>query len=331
MICSVSPLRMSFVGGGSDIPEFYSKNSGCVVSTSINKSIYILIKSRFEEGIRLSYSKTENASNYKEIEHMLVRSALGWYDFKHNLEIVSMADIPSSGTGLGSSSSFSVALINGLNTYYKIPKSLEELAESACKLEIEECSQPIGKQDQYAATYGGLRIYEFHKDGKVSNRKLKSSDSFKKTFDSQIMMFYLGSGRSASNILKKQIENLKFNDKEKSLIHMVNLSYEFANAYEAEDINELSKILNENWHEKKKLQSGISSSQIDDIYSFAIKHGALSGKLLGAGGGGFLMFFVPKNKQEHLKNALSKLRYFEIKPSDLGARIINMENIKYGE
>ena len=175
MICSVSPLRMSFVGGGSDIPEFYSKNSGCIVSTSINKSIYILIKSRFEEGIRLSYSKTENASNYKEIEHMLVRSALGWYDFKHNLEIVSMADIPSSGTGLGSSSTLTVGLIKGLSQFKGIKLQRRDLAKLAYNIERKKLKLDGGWQDQIIAAYGGIQRIRIDKKGNFQTNKINIS------------------------------------------------------------------------------------------------------------------------------------------------------------
>ena len=213
MIVTKTPLRMSFVGGGSDLPSFYKEHGGAVISSTIDSYVYLIIKKRFEEGIRVSYSKTENVNSLESIEHPLVRNALKLNNIRQNLEIISVADIPSSGTGLGSSSSFSVGLIKGLNILKNIKINKSDLAETACKLEIDICKSPIGKQDQYAASFGGLRVYKFNSDETVDVEKLKISNDLKLKLNDEILSFYIGGSRSANKILSNQQSELKKNKK----------------------------------------------------------------------------------------------------------------------
>ena len=329
MILSKTPLRMSFVGGGSDLPSFYKNSEGAVLSSAINKFVYVVVKDRFEAGIRLSYSITENVENISKIEHPLVRNALKMLEINHNLEIVSMADIPSSGTGLGSSSSFSVGLIKALLAFQERSISTSELAEMACNLEINLCKSPIGKQDQYAAAFGGLRVYQFHADDTVSEEPVILNGSTKEALSKQTIAFYVGGAREANAILKQQSVELSNRNKFKSMKQMVELVWVLKSELEAGSLVNFGRILHENWELKRSLSDGITNSRVDDIYNNAIACGALGGKLLGAGAGGFMMFHVPsKEVRLRVKKKLHKLREVDLSPIQTGATIIiNQEKV----
>ena len=318
MIITKTPLRMSYVGGGSDLPSHYRKHGGAVLSAGIDKYIYILVKNRFEKGIRLSYSQTENVSKVDQISHPLVRNALDMLEVREDIEIISSADIPASGTGLGSSSSFSVGLIKALLEYKKITETTESIAELACKLEIDICCNPIGKQDQYAAAFGGLNVFVFNQDDSVKIKKVKCSNKTIQNLNEETLAFYIGGKRSANEILKEQSEEIKKTEKLEAMKKMVDLVWVLKKEFESNSTEDFGAILHENWIIKRDLSKGISSSYINEVYNVAINSGATGGKLLGAGGGGFMIFHAPSEISKlKIRKNLEKLREvkFNIEPS----------------
>lgn len=323
MIIIKTPLRMSYVGGGSDLSSYYLEHGGAVISSAVNKYVYVIIKKRFEQGIRLSYSITENAKSRFDIKHPYVKHALNYFDIDDDLEIVSIADIPSSGTGMGSSSSFSVGLLKGLSVYKGLQLSDKALAELACHLEIDLCGNPIGKQDQYAAVFGGLKIYEFNKDSSVSISSLACDYRFISQLNSETIAFYLGGLRDANKILKKQSEDLQKESKAKAMKGMVDLVWELRREFESNSLDNFGAILHENWLLKKSLSEGISNNVIDEIYKTAREQGATGGKLLGAGGGGFMIFHAPSDDvRVKISNKLNKLKEVKLEVEQAGASLI---------
>jgi len=312
MIITRTPFRVSLCGGGSDLPSFYEKNGGCVISTTINKYMYITVHTSFQEELTvLKYSKTETVKEIKDIEHPIFKQCLRDFKIK-GVEITSIADIPQ-GTGLGSSSSFTVGLLNALSCYKRKFVTKEELANRACQVEIEELGNTIGKQDQYAASYGGLNYYQFNQDGTVYVEPvLMPKEAFHKLEDNLIMM-YVGGVHSASDILKEQSKNISSGDKEKNLKKMCELTKKLKKELENGNVDALGEILHESWLLKKTMASGISNPMIDECYEIARKNGALGGKLLGAGGGGFLLFYVPKEKQKKVIESLPQLKRLDFK------------------
>lgn len=323
MILTKTPLRMSYVGGGSDLPSYYREFGGAVLSTAINKYIYIIIKSRFEEGIRISYSETENVTHRNNIKHPLVRNALEMIELDDHVEIISAADIPSSGTGLGSSSSFSVGLIKAILAYKGQSQSKNEIANLACQLEIEKCNNPIGKQDQYAATFGGLKVYKFNQDDSVSIENIDCSSHTINELNDQTIAFYIGGDRDANAILKQQSIDLKQDKKTNNMKRMVDLVWDLKREFESQSVENFGAILNENWQLKRELTSKVSSTYIDDLYKTAIKNGATGGKLLGAGGGGFMIFHAPSDKiRSAVRSKLCKLREVKFNVEPKGSNVI---------
>ena len=322
MIISRTPFRMSYVGGGTDIKEFYKEETGAVLSTSIDKYMYVSVHSKFDAGIRIAYSRTEEVNFLHEIEHPLVRETLKLLELKGGLEITSTADIPGKGTGLGSSSSYTVGLINALSAHNNISISPQSLAEKACEVEILKCGEPIGKQDQFAAAFGGLKLYEFMPNDKVIVSPVLCSSEFKDLMNDNTLIFYTGKLRSASKILQEQTRVSNEKDKRLTLRRMAKLAYDFKLSIESNDLNSLGNMLHENWNLKKTLTKEISNSFIDEIYGNAISSGALGGKLLGAGAGGFMMFIAPKNKHQGIIKSLSKLRLINFKLESSGSKII---------
>lgn len=321
MIGTRTPFRMSFVGGGSDLKEFYSRSPGCVVSTTINKYMYIFIHKFFDDRIQVKYSKTELVDRIEEIKHPIVREALKKFDLR-GIDINSIADIPA-GTGLGSSSSYTVGLLHALYSYAGQHVSAEILAREACELEIDILKEPIGKQDQYAAAYGGLNIIRFFPKGEVEVEPVIMEPEVYNQLQDNLLLFYTGTTRSASDVLNDQKHNL-INEQTKfdSLVRMTEL-VENANRNLCEsDLEGFGKTLDENWQLKKSLSNKISDTDIDNIYSMAKKNGAIGGKLLGAGGGGFLLFYCRKENQDALRRALSGLREIKFKFDSIGTKVI---------
>ncbi len=323
MIISRTPLRMSFTGGGSDIPSYYQKFGGAVVSTAIDKYVYVNVNKKFDNGIRVGYSKNEEVSTVQEIEHRLVRASMEYLGLEGGVEITTIADIPSRGTGLGSSSSFTVGLLHALNAFMGRYTSSEQLSLDSCYIEIDRCGEPIGKQDQYAAAYGGFNLIKFNQNDTVVVSPIICKHDTIKKIESNTLVFYTGITRSASNLLKQQsIEVGEQINKQKIMHRMVELSYILADELRKDNADAFGEILHENWLLKKSLIDGISSHEIDIWYEMARQAGAVGGKILGAGAGGFLMVYAPEKSHEAIKKALSMLRQMPVSFDPLGSRII---------
>lgn len=323
MIISRTPLRMSFVGGGSDLPGFYRQHGGAVVSTAVKKYVYVTVNEKFDESIRVSYSKTEEVSSVSEIQHKIVRETLTHVGIKGGIEITSIADIPSRGTGLGSSSAFTVGLLNALSAFKTNFASAESLAKEACRIEIEICGEPIGKQDQYASAFGGLNFIQFNEDDTVFTNPIICKRETVETLQENTLVFYTGLTRSASSLLKVQDENLKQSaEKREAMKKMVKLAFEMRDALQQNSLDGFGETLHENWLLKKSMTDGVTSEQIEDWYSQARKAGAAGGKLLGAGQGGFLMFYAPKEKHRDVASALKNLRQVRFGFEPEGSKII---------
>lgn len=322
MIITRTPFRVSLCGGGSDLPAYYEKNGGCVISTTINKYMYITSHPSFDKKTTvLRYSKTETVHNLDDIEHVYFRQCLKEEGLE-GLEITSIADVPQ-GTGLGSSSSFTVGLIKNLKCYKREYISDADVAKMACEMEIEKLGNPIGKQDQYAAAFGGLNFYQFNKDGSVDVEPvLLSHDKFKQ-LEKNLIMLYVGGEHSASEILKEQSKNMvSAADKEAGQKRIVELTHELKYELEHNNIDAVGIILDENWKIKKTLASGISNPQFDEWYERAIKAGATGGKILGAGGSGFFLFYVPEENQKRFREEMKDLPEMEFKFDHQGTTVI---------
>ncbi len=320
MIITKTPFRVSFCGGGSDISTFYREHGGCVLSTSINRYMYVSIHPYFnEEQTALKYSKTEIVNDIKKIKHSIFKCVLNEMDVK-GVEITSTADVPS-GTGLGSSSAFTVGLLHSLFCYKGKYVSKPELARLACEVEIEKLGNPIGKQDQYASACGGLNLISFHEDDTVSVEPVILRPETLQELQDNILVFYTGLTHDANKILSEQKENSKEADKTKNLIRMCELAREMKRSLENNNLSNFGAILDEGWQKKKELASGIANPQIEDMYNFAMENGASGGKLLGAGGGGFLLFYCEKYKQKQLMEQM-KLRQFPIKFEHDGTSVV---------
>ncbi len=320
MIITKTPLRVSFTGGGTDMADFYANHGGgAVVSSAINKYIYITVNPKFDNKIRISYSKTEIVDTVDELNHEIARAALKMAGISGGIEITSIADIPA-GTGLGSSSTFTVGLLNALYTYAGKILSPAEMAERACQIEIDILGHPIGKQDQYAAAFGGMNHFAFNPDGSVTRTQIVLNDSDKRIMSRKLMFFYTGITRSADNILNEQKANIS----DKVMI----MSYMRAQANKMRDtlINDgftedFGLMLLEGWQYKKHLASHITDPQISEYYDKALDAGAIGGKLLGAGGGGFLLFYCDEWFQPNVEDALG-LRRMDFRFTKNGSKVI---------
>lgn len=322
MIVSKTPFRMSFVGGGSDIASYYRDEIGAVLSTSINRYMYICVNPKFDRRIRLNYSRTEEVDVASEIEHPLVREALQFLGISSGIEISSLADIPSYGSGLGSSSSYTVGLLHALHAYCQNSPSKSELARQACEIEIDRCGEPIGKQDQFAAAMGGLNYIQFNPDDTVDVQPVNCSEQTLNAFQKRTLVFYTGRGRSASAVLAEQYQNMKAVDSKSLVRRMVELAGQMRDSIEIGHLDEIGPQLDENWHLKRQLAAGITDSQINEWYEKGIKAGASGGKLLGAGNGGFIMFYAPLDAHEEIRGALSDLRQVDFGFDRDGTNII---------
>ena len=294
MIIARSPLRITLGGGGTDLPSYYEEREGFLISAAIDKYVYITLHETFEKGYFLKYSKFERCEEIDEIQHPIIREALKLLDWKKPcLELCSMADIPA-GTGLGSSSSFTTALLRALHTMQGNIVSTRTLAEEACEIEMNRLKEPIGKQDQYIASYGGITCMNFHRDGYVWVDPLRISDEALYNLEDNLILYFTGFSRSAGNILKEQNDKSKEHNEEmlKNLDFVKDLGYQSKNALEKGDLDTFADIMNVHWQYKKKRSGGMSNPQIDEWYELALANGAQGGKMIGAGGGGFLMFYV---------------------------------------
>jgi D-glycero-alpha-D-manno-heptose-7-phosphate kinase len=318
MFISKTPLRISFVGGSSDIIRKGMKRPGRVISTTINKYIYVIINKRYDNNFRISYSENEFVNNVKKIRHDHIREVLLLKNIRHGIEVVTIADIPSSGSGLGSSSALTVGLLKVLNSYLNIKQSKYQLAMDAYKIEKKILKKTLGYQDHFNAVFGGLRRYIFYKSNKVKNKKI-ADKNITKLFKDNILLFHSGINRSAEKILKK-IKKKKNNIFIDSL---AKLTFEFEKELEIMNIKKISYLLDKNWEIKKKLSEDITNKNIDNIYNSAKKNGALGGKILGAGGGGYLLFLCYKSKRDKIIKSLKKLaEHVSIKYESEGTKII---------
>ncbi|HLO57544.1 MAG TPA: hypothetical protein VK179_02290 [Bacteroidales bacterium] len=322
MIITRTPFRVSFVGGGSDMEAFYTRCPGAVLSTSINKYMYISSHRFFFPGqLRVKYSETETVNTIDELKHPLLKEAMRKAGVKSGIEISSIADIPS-GTGMGSSSSFTVGLLHCLYAVKRQYVTHEQLAREACQIEIEILGEPIGKQDQYAAAFGGLNIIHFNSDGNVVVEPLYIKNEVYRNLQQNLVMFYVGNQRKASDILSEQKKNVSQEDKFNILKSMVGLVGDLRNSLYSGELESFGEILHENWILKQKLASQISNSQIDEIYKAGLNAGATGGKLLGAGGGGFMLFYCDESKQQKLLDDLKPLEKFDFAFDREGSKVI---------
>jgi D-glycero-alpha-D-manno-heptose-7-phosphate kinase len=318
---------MSFVGGGSDLPAYYRRFGGAVVSTAINKFVYITVNEKFDHRIRVSYSKTEEANSVARVKHPLVREAMKMLGIEGGIEITSIADIPSKGSGLGSSSSFTVGLLHAFHAWSGRYASAEQLAIEACQIEIEHCGEPIGKQDQFAAAYGGLNFIQFNPDESVSVAPILCKRETIERLQENIIVFYTGITRSASAILKNQQAGVALQKKKQKMLgRMVELSHQVKAELQKNNLDAFGEIIHTNWELKKGLAQEISTSIIDDWYYKARQNGAVGGKLLGAGTGGFLMFYAPRDRHEAIARALGNLRQINMRFEPQGSKIIFVHN-----
>jgi D-glycero-alpha-D-manno-heptose-7-phosphate kinase len=294
MIITRSPLRITFGGGGTDLPSYYREHEGFLIAGAIDKYVYITLHDTFQQELILKYSKMERVKTLNEVQHPIVREALAMVGYEElRLEITSMADIPA-GTGLGSSGSFTTALLKALFYHKKHLVHPSELAEKACEIELDRLREPIGKQDQYIAAYGGITCFRFLKDGKVEAWPAKISRETLYNLEDHLLLFYTGTTRSASVILKDQDDRSKSNDKSmlENLHFTKSLGLESLKVLESGDLREFARLMDVHWQRKKERSGGMSNQMINDCYELAMKNGALGGKLIGAGGGGFLMFYT---------------------------------------
>ncbi len=324
MIISKAPVRISLGGGGTDLASYYSKFGGFLIAGAIDKYIYICINRRFERSIKLSYSKTEVVEGVDQVRHKIFREALRLAGIANQVELASIADVPAN-CGLGSSSSFTVALLTALRSYTRDLTNLRDLAEEACRIEIDLLQNPIGKQDQYMAAFGGVTALTFEKDGTVIVEPLKLPNGKLVELEYNIALFYTGIERSASEILASQNQKtLEDNQAVIERLHGIKqIGLETRRLFEQGDIDSFGELLNQHWNTKKKLSSAISNPFIDEAYAEALKAGALGGKIMGAGGGGFFMFYCPGTKAQVIQRLTAMgLRYFPFRFDFEGAKIV---------
>ncbi len=321
MIIVQTPLRISFAGGGTDLKDFWANEEGWVASSAIDKYVYVIVKERFDDKIYVNYSEKEIVDSVDDIQHELVREAMKITGVTYGVEITTLADIPSEGgSGLGSSSSVTVGLLNAFYAFKGIQQPAEVLAQQACEIEIDILGKPIGKQDQYIAAYGGLRFFKFLKNGKVEVEKLPVYNENYRRLGSNLMLFYTGITRSADVILKQQKSNTM-----DRIEYLRKIKYQAAEVREyllMNQFDQVGHVLRKTWEYKKQLANGITLPEIETMYERALEAGALGGKISGAGGGGFLLLYCPREKQNHVREALKNYREFPFLLEQDGSKVI---------
>jgi D-glycero-alpha-D-manno-heptose-7-phosphate kinase len=320
MIITQTPLRIGLLGGGTDLPSYYLKQGGRVLNCALDKYVYVIVKQRFDDEIYINYSRKEIVSRVGDIEHALVREAMLMTGVTRGVEITTLADIPSSGSGLGSSSSVTVGLLHALSAYQGRQVSAKELAEWACTVEIERCGKPIGKQDQYIAAFGGIRDIRFGPGDKVVADDIGLSPADRRALQQQIMLFYTGVTREANPILAEQNANVEATRPQLDLLR--DLAGFAAERLREGDVDAIGPAVRESWEAKRKLASGVSNEQIDFAVSRALDAGATGAKVTGAGGGGFLLVICPIERQRAVRESLAEMREFPVKLDHLGSRVV---------
>lgn len=314
MIITRTPFRLTLGGGGTDLPSYYSRHGGFIFAAAINKYMFINInRPVVDKKVRVKYTKTEIVENREELQHEIAREAMRIMDIENSIEIISLADVPA-GTGLGSSSCYSVGLLNGLHTIKRKYILLKQLAEEACDLEINRLKKPIGKQDQYMATFGGLTVLEIDKNGSVEVHSAKISDSTIDDLNRNILMFYTSTFRSADEILVEQNAGAlaQKSDVIESMHFIKDIGFKILDAVESGNVTKIGQMFDQHWQYKKRISTKISNSYFDEIYKLAIDNGAIGGKIAGAGGGGFFIFYVEEN-QKKLREAMKKIGLREMR------------------
>lgn len=321
VIVSRTPLRISFAGGGTDLPDFYERHGGAVVSTSIDKWIHAIVAPRFEGDVRVSYSRTEIVDSAAQVEHDLVREAMRLVGVPRGIEIVTLADVPSHGTGLGSSSSVTVGLLNALYAFQGTYKPPLQLAEEAARIEIEVLGKPIGRQDQYAAALGGFNLIEFlPRGGGVRVEPIIAADGTFKRLQRSLLLFYTHVQRSTDELLLRQRQAIREGEAIDTLIRLAELAYRMRDCLTSGDVDAFGPLLKENWELKRTL-TGVTNERIDEWFERGMEAGATGGKVLGAGAGGFLLFFAPPDAQPAVRVALAELREVPLRFSARGTHI----------
>ena len=320
MIITQTPLRIGLLGGGTDLPDYYREHGGRVLNCAIDKYIYVIVKQRFDDDIYVNYSKKEIVSRVDDLEHELVREAMRMTGVTNGVEITTLADIPSAGSGLGSSSAVTVGLLHALFAYRGVQVTAEELAERACTIEIDRCGKPIGKQDQYIAAFGGIRDIRFGPGDQVRPEELVLSAAERRDLQRHILLFYTGITRSANTILAEQTANIKATRTQLDLLRdLAGLAVE---CLRRGDVDSVGVAMREGWEAKRKLATGISNGEVDVAVARALDAGATGVKLTGAGGGGFLLVICPVERQRAVRESLAKMRELPVKLDRLGSRIV---------
>ena len=320
MIIVQTPLRVSLFGGGTEFSSFFLAEGGCVLSSAIDKYIFVTIKKRFDDNLRVGYTRTEMVDHVSEIEHELIREALCTAGIGRGVEITTMGDIPARGSGLGSSSTVTVGALHAMYAFKGELVTAECLARQACEIEIDRLGKPIGIQDQYIAAYGGLRLMEFTPSGEVLHQKIELTPDQKRRLNENLLLFYTGVTRRSDTILSEQKNNIK--DRSSVLREMKRMAYIARDQIQTGNVDAIGELLHENWQLKKQLASKISNGGIDEMYSTAIRAGALGGKITGAGGGGFLILYCCHEKQAAVRAALSGLQELPFQLEPHGSKVI---------
>jgi D-glycero-alpha-D-manno-heptose-7-phosphate kinase len=320
MIITQTPLRIGLLGGGTDLPSYYCDHGGRVLNCALDKYVYVIVKQRFDDDIYVNYSKKEIVSRIQDLEHELVREAMLMTGVARGVEITTLADIPSSGSGLGSSSAVTVGLLHALFAYQGKQVSAAELAESACQIEIERCGKPIGKQDQYIAAFGGIRYLRFGPGAAVVAEEIRLEAAERRRLQEQIMLFYTGVTRSATPILAEQNANVEATRRQLDLLR--DLAEFAAERLRSGDVDAIGPLVRESWEAKRKLASGVSNSGIDMAVSRALDAGASGVKLSGAGGGGFLLVICPMANQRAVRESLAGMKEFPVRFDAQGSRVM---------
>jgi D-glycero-alpha-D-manno-heptose-7-phosphate kinase len=320
VIVTQTPLRVGLVGGGTDLPGYYREHGGRVLNAAIDKYVYVIVKQRFDDDIYINYSQKEIVSRVEDIQHELVREAMYMTGVRSGVEITTLADIPSAGSGLGSSSAVTVGLLNALFTYQGRQVTALELAERACTIEIDRCRKPIGKQDQYAAAYGGICDLRFGPGDRVDVDRITLPHHMRRLMSNELLLFYTGITRSANLILAEQSSNTA--DRLPQLAQLRDLAGQAADGLRDGDVEAVGVALNKSWEVKRTLASGVSNSQIDHAVEQALTAGATGAKVTGAGGGGFLLVVCPLERQRAVRDALSHMRELPITIDPSGSRVV---------
>lgn len=326
MIVSKTPFRISFFGGGSDLPSYYNQSPGMVVSATIDKYLYISLNKKFDDSIRVSYSTTEIVNDIESLKHDIVKHTLKYFDVTKGIELASISDLPSNGTGMGASSAFAVGLIKAIEAYKFSDDYLckGSLAELACQIEITLCKKPIGKQDQYACAYGGFNTHIFGAD-KVHSKKITLDEDIKSYLEQNLILLHTSKGRSADDILKNQSKRMTDNKKSFDNIKcMVDLAKQFEIDLNNKNLDYFGEMLDYSWQLKKEVSDDISNLEIDEMYEDAKSCGAKGGKILGAGGGGFMLLFADPKAQQKIKEKFYNNRPFNFKFDFSGASVFKV-------